>query len=119
MIQQPSNKTMMLFSGSSNRSLSEEVAKKLGTNLIPIESKKFASGEIYIRLNESASCKLHQCSTNSLSDADDEKVHETWQGRGLSRGELRRHVMKLMEWEEFPESSPTEILNQIKEKVTA
>ena len=56
---------------------------------------------------------------DSPLDADDEKVHETWQGRGLSRGELRRHVMKLMEWEEFPESSPTEILNQIKEKVTA
>ena len=56
---------------------------------------------------------------DSPLDADDEKVHETWQGRGLSRGELRRHVMKLMEWEEFPESSPTEILNQIKEKITA
>ena len=56
---------------------------------------------------------------DSPLDADDEEVHETWQGRGLSRGELRRHVMKLMEWEEFPESSPTEILNQIKEKVTA
>ena len=56
---------------------------------------------------------------DSHLDTEDEKVHETWQGRGLSRGELRRYVMKLMEWEEFPESSPTEILNQIKEKVTA
>ncbi|RZP25330.1 MAG: ribose-phosphate pyrophosphokinase, partial [Candidatus Actinomarinales bacterium] len=54
MIEQPSKKTMMLFAGSSNIDLSEEVAEKLGTNLIPIESKKFASGELYVRLNESA-----------------------------------------------------------------
>ena len=77
MIQQPSNKTMMLFSGSSNRSLSEEVAKKLGTNLIPIESKKFASGEIYIRLNESArgaDCFVLQSHSGDLNSTIMEQI---------------------------------------------
>ncbi len=77
MIQQPSNKTMMLFAGSSNRDLSEEVAKKLGTELIPIESKKFASGEIYIRLNESArggDCFVLQSHSGDLNSTIMEQI---------------------------------------------
>ena len=54
MIQQPSNKTMMLFSGSSNTKLSNKVADHLKTQLIDLEVKTFASGELYIRLKESA-----------------------------------------------------------------
>ena len=45
MIQQPSNKTMMLFSGSSNTKLSNKVADHLKTQLIDLEVKTFASGE--------------------------------------------------------------------------
>ena len=77
MIQQPSSKTMMLFAGSSNRDLSEAVAKKLGTELIPIESKKFASGEIYIRLNESArggDCFVLQSHSGDLNSTIMEQI---------------------------------------------
>ena len=77
MIQQPSSKTMMLFAGSSNRDLSEAVAKKLGTELLPIESKKFASGEIYIRLNESArggDCFVLQSHSGDLNSTIMEQI---------------------------------------------
>ena len=77
MIEQPSKKTMMLFAGSSNIDLSEEVAKKLGTNLIPIESKKFASGELYVRLNESArggDCFVMQSHSGDLNSTIMEQV---------------------------------------------
>lgn len=77
MIEQPSKKTMMLFSGSSNIDLSEEVAGNLGTNLIPIESKKFASGELYIRLNESArggDCFVMQSHSEDLNSTIMEQI---------------------------------------------
>ena len=77
MIEQPSKKTMMLFAGSSNIDLSEEVAEKLGTNLIPIESKKFASGELYVRLNESArggDCFVMQSHSGDLNSTIIEQV---------------------------------------------
>jgi len=77
MIEQPSSKTMMLFAGSSNRDLSEAVAKKLGTELLPIESKKFASGEIYIRLNESArggDCFVLQSHSGDLNSTIMEQI---------------------------------------------
>ncbi len=77
MIEQPSSKTMMLFAGSSNRGLSEAVAKKLGTELLPIESKKFASGEIYIRLNESArggDCFVLQSHSGDLNSTIMEQI---------------------------------------------
>ena len=77
MIEQPSKKTMMLFGGSSNIDLSEEVAEKLGTNLIPIESKKFASGELYVRLNESArggDCFVMQSHSGDLNSTIIEQV---------------------------------------------
>ena len=77
MIEQPSKKTIMLFSGCSNIDLSEEVAGNLGTNLIPIESKKFASGELYIRLNESArggDCFVMQSHSGDLNSTIMEQI---------------------------------------------
>ena len=77
MIQQPSSKTMMLFSGSSNSKLAKAVAKKLKTDLIPIETKKFASGEIYVRLNESArggDCFVLQSHSGDLNSTIIEQV---------------------------------------------
>ena len=68
---------MMLFSGNSNIDLSKEVAEKLGTNLIPIESKKFASGELYVRLNESArggDCFVMQSHSGDLNSTIMEQV---------------------------------------------
>ena len=53
MIEQPGKKKMLLFSGSSNQELASKVADNLGTGVSTVESKEFASGEIYIRLNES------------------------------------------------------------------
>ena len=53
MIEQAGKKKMLLFSGSSNVELASKVASNLGTELSTVESKAFASGEIYIRLNES------------------------------------------------------------------
>ena len=77
MINQPSSKTMMLFSGSSNINLAQDVAKKLQTKLIPIESKTFASGEIYIRLNDSArggDCFVLQSHSGDLNSTIMEQV---------------------------------------------
>ena len=54
MIEQPSKKKMLLFAGSSNPELAEKVAGELGTSLALVDKKQFASGEIYIRLEESA-----------------------------------------------------------------
>ena len=48
---------------------------------------------------------------------EDEQVHEEWQKRGLSRGKLRKHVMKMMDWDNIPEVAIDEILSQIREKV--
>lgn len=47
------NKTMKVFSGSSNRPLAEAIAKKLGCTLGPLKLEKFANGEIYARFEES------------------------------------------------------------------
>ena len=54
MIEQENKKKMLLYSGSSNAELSNKVAKELGTELAEVEKEQFASGEIYIRLAESA-----------------------------------------------------------------
>ena len=62
MIEQPSKKKMLLFTGSSNPELAEKVAGELGTSLASVDKKQFASGEIYIRLEESArGADLYTC----------------------------------------------------------
>jgi ribose-phosphate pyrophosphokinase len=45
-------KKVKIFSGSSNKNLSEEIAKKLNTSLGKIELKKFADGENYVNFLE-------------------------------------------------------------------
>ncbi len=52
-----------------------------------------------------------------ISD-DEERVYEGWQKRGLSRGKLRKHVLKLMEWESIPDVAVNEIYSQIKEETS-
>ncbi|HHC08966.1 MAG TPA: ribose-phosphate diphosphokinase [Actinobacteria bacterium] len=49
----PSRKRLMIFSGSSNEPLAEEVAKILGVHLGGVERSVFANGEIYIHYTES------------------------------------------------------------------
>ncbi|MDZ4178515.1 MAG: ribose-phosphate pyrophosphokinase [Coriobacteriia bacterium] len=48
-----SDKRMMVFAGTSNRELSEGVAKHLGVELGNVKIAKFANGEIYVRFLES------------------------------------------------------------------
>ncbi|MCL5071639.1 MAG: ribose-phosphate pyrophosphokinase, partial [Actinobacteria bacterium] len=49
----PTNKRMMLFSGSSNPALTLKVAEYLNIELGQVERKRFKNGEIYVRFNES------------------------------------------------------------------
>jgi hypothetical protein len=51
----------------------------------------------------------------SLKSSQDE-IYEAWQERGLSRGKLRKHILKIMEWESVPELGVNEIYNQVKDK---
>ncbi len=44
---------LRVISGSANRSLAEEVAERLNVKLTPTEIKRFADGEIYVRILES------------------------------------------------------------------
>lgn len=47
------NNRLKLFSGSSNRELSREVARYLGIDLGPMVRKRFADGELYVQIQES------------------------------------------------------------------
>lgn len=47
------NNRLKIFSGSSNRALSREVARYLGTDLGPMVRKRFADGELYVQIQES------------------------------------------------------------------
>jgi len=61
---------MLLFAGSSNPELAEKVAGELGTTLALVDKKQFASGEIYIRLEESArgaDCFVMQSHSNGVN----------------------------------------------------
>ncbi|RKE20835.1 ribose-phosphate diphosphokinase [Streptomyces sp. TLI_171] len=47
-------KKLKLFSGRAHHELAEEVARELGTELVPTKALDFANGEIYVRFLESA-----------------------------------------------------------------
>ena len=52
-MEQVSNKRLMLFAGSGNPELSEEIAANLGVPLGDVKLSRFANGEIYCRFNDS------------------------------------------------------------------
>ena len=52
----------------------------------------------------------------TLKSTQDE-IYEGWQNRGLSRGKLRKHFLKIMEWDSVPELEVSEIYAQVKDKV--
>ncbi len=52
-IESTNSSRLKLFSGSSNRALSREVARYLGTDLGPMVRKRFADGELYVQIQES------------------------------------------------------------------
>ncbi len=47
------NNRLKIFSGSSNRALSREVSRYLGTDMGPMVRKRFADGELYVQIQES------------------------------------------------------------------
>lgn len=49
----PTNRRMMLFSGSSNIALAEHIAEQLGVSLGRVDRKKFKNGEIYVKFEDS------------------------------------------------------------------
>jgi len=49
----PTNKRMMIFSGSSNIPLAEKIAQNLGLPLGQVTRTKFKNGEIYVKFDES------------------------------------------------------------------
>lgn len=49
----PSNKRMMLFSGSSNPELTERIAQELGIEVGKVTRTKFKNGEVYVKFDES------------------------------------------------------------------
>ncbi len=52
-IRKSTKKNLMVFSGRTSRGLSEEVARLLGTRLVPTQAYEFANGEIFVRYEES------------------------------------------------------------------
>jgi ribose-phosphate pyrophosphokinase len=48
----PKSHEMMLLSGSANRPLAERIAKELGSTLCDVTIKRFADGEIFVRIDE-------------------------------------------------------------------
>jgi len=49
----PSNKRLLLFSGSSNTELTDKVAEHLGIKTGDVTRRKFKNGELHIRFDES------------------------------------------------------------------
>ena len=45
-------KNMLLLSGSANRALAEEIAEQLDTKLCNVATRRFADGEIFVRIDE-------------------------------------------------------------------
>jgi ribose-phosphate pyrophosphokinase len=71
MVEIVSRSRMLLFSGSANVPLAEEVADILGVRLGGLETSRFANGEIYVRATESvrgADCFIVQSHTHPIND---------------------------------------------------
>jgi ribose-phosphate pyrophosphokinase len=63
-------KKLMLFSGRAHPELAEEVATRLGVELVQTKARDFANGEIYVRFEESvrgADCFLMQSHTAPIN----------------------------------------------------
>ena len=50
-----------------------------------------------------------------LKSSQDE-IYDGWQKRGLSRGKLRKHFLKIMDWDSMPEMEVNEIYKKLKDK---
>lgn len=72
-MQLPTQKRLMIFSGTANRSLAEEVAACLGMKLGEVELATFANSETYVRFNESVR-GVDAFVIQSMSDPVDQNV---------------------------------------------
>ncbi len=45
-----------------------------------------------------------------------EEIYISWEKRGLSRGRLKKYLLKLMNWDNFPDIPVLEVVNRIKDK---
>ena len=69
-MKRPGVKRLMVFSGSANEELAEEVAKLLNVELGGVEKSTFSNGEIYIRYTESvrgADCFVIQSHSDPIN----------------------------------------------------
>ena len=48
------SKSLLLLSGTANRPVAEEIAQHMGIALADCTVKRFADGEIFVRINENA-----------------------------------------------------------------
>ncbi len=70
-MERPGQKRMLVFTGSANVELAEEVAKLLDVELGGVERSRFADGEIYIRFTESvrgADCFVIQSHSRPINE---------------------------------------------------
>jgi ribose-phosphate pyrophosphokinase len=70
-MERPGRKRLLVFTGSANTQLAEEVAKLLDVELGGVERSRFADGEIYIRFIESvrgADCFVIQSHSNPINE---------------------------------------------------
>jgi len=56
-------KNLVLVSGRAHPALAEAVAKELGTELVPTETRTFANGEIYARYGDSVGAAMPSSSS--------------------------------------------------------
>ena len=45
-----------------------------------------------------------------------EEIYVSWEKRGLSRGRLKKYLLKLMNWDNFPDIPVLEVVNRIKDR---
>ena len=77
-MERPGLKRFILFSGSANLDLAEEVAKLLDVELGSVERERFADGEIYIRFEESvrgADCFVVQSHSDPIGPKTVPNIH--------------------------------------------
>ena len=46
-----------------------------------------------------------------------EEIYQKWENRGLSRGQVKYYLFKLMQWKEFPDIPVIDILRKIREQL--
>jgi ribose-phosphate pyrophosphokinase len=54
MVDYPASAPLLLISGTANRPLAEEISQQINLRLADVTTKRFADGEIFVRINENA-----------------------------------------------------------------